>query len=549
MNNKTAIAKEIKLIAVYARVSTSAQEVQETIEAQLLEVHKFAEENGYVIVREYRDEGWSGDVLARPGLDELRIDAKKHIWEAVLIYDPDRLARRYTYQEIVMDELMERGIQTLFVTIPPIKDGNDQLMYEIRGSFARYERMKISERFRMGKVNRVKQGNVLLSEAPYGYKYVPNIGKKGTPDYVVGHFEINKQEEEVIKKIFGWVANDGLTLRGVVRKLNELGIKPRWSSRGVWNTSTLSNLLRNKTFIGEALWNTTYAVVPENPLKEEKYRKIKKTSKKMRPKNEWMSVSVPRIIEDDLFERAGQKLKDNFAVMGRNKKNDYLVAGRIWCSCGRRRAGEGPQKGKHLYYRCTDRVYSFPLPRNCHAKGINARIADKAVWEQLKLFMSTPEIMTAQAQQFLETSKRNEVAEFVVDVETTKKEISKLQDREKRYTNICSEGIITNSKLKEYLDPIREELSALEKKLAQAMAHKPKSEILLPTKEEIELFAKEATEMLEGEGLNFETKKAIISQAGIKISSTQRDLMMHGSLNLNEIHVKFFSECRNCWVA
>ena len=200
MNNP--IAKEIKLIAVYARVSTSAQEIQETIEAQLLEVYKYVKEHGYVIVKEYRDEGWSGDILARPALDELRLDAKKHIWEAVLIYDPDRLGRRYFYQELVMDELKQLGIETLFVTVPPVKDLNDRMMSGMRGLFAEYERAKISERFRMGKVNRVSQGNVLLSEAPYGYTYVPNMGKKGTPGYVVGHFEINPVEERIIKMIF-----------------------------------------------------------------------------------------------------------------------------------------------------------------------------------------------------------------------------------------------------------------------------------------------------------------------------------------------------------
>ena len=132
------ISKETKLIAVYGRVSTSAQEIQETIEVQLLEVRKFACEHGYTIVKEYLDNGWSGDILARPALDELRLDAKKHIWEAVLIYDPDRLGRRYFYQELVMDELKQLGVETLFVTVPPVKDLNDRMMGGMRGLFALY---------------------------------------------------------------------------------------------------------------------------------------------------------------------------------------------------------------------------------------------------------------------------------------------------------------------------------------------------------------------------------------------------------------------------
>ncbi len=87
-----------RLIAVYARVSTARQEEEETIKTQLVAIREFAARNGYSIVREYIDEGWSGSILARPGLDQLRADASKNLWNAVLIYDPDRLARRYFFQ-------------------------------------------------------------------------------------------------------------------------------------------------------------------------------------------------------------------------------------------------------------------------------------------------------------------------------------------------------------------------------------------------------------------------------------------------------------------
>src|SRR3989338_4700567 len=89
-----------KLIATYARVSTANQEEDQTIKNQLLTMREFAEKNGYKIVKEYTDDAWSGDVLDRPALDELRLNAKEkaRAWEAILIYDPDRLARRYSYQ-------------------------------------------------------------------------------------------------------------------------------------------------------------------------------------------------------------------------------------------------------------------------------------------------------------------------------------------------------------------------------------------------------------------------------------------------------------------
>ena len=146
--------KTIQLIAVYARVSTARQEEEGTIETQLSAVREFAAKNNYTIVKDYVDNGWSGDMLARPALDQLREDAKKKLWQAVLIYDPDRLARRYSFQELVMDELRELGLAILFVTVSPSKNHEDRLMYGVRGIFAEYERTKIAERFRLGKIRK-----------------------------------------------------------------------------------------------------------------------------------------------------------------------------------------------------------------------------------------------------------------------------------------------------------------------------------------------------------------------------------------------------------
>ena len=114
--------------------------------------------------------------------------------------------------------------------------------------------------------------------------------------------------------LFDWVGNQGLTLRQVVRRLQEQGIRPRRSERGVWNTSTLSTLLRNSVYIGEAHWGSSHAVVPKHPLKTDTYRKIKKSSRDLTPKEEWIFIPVPAIIERELFERTRAQLATNYAL-------------------------------------------------------------------------------------------------------------------------------------------------------------------------------------------------------------------------------------------
>lgn len=534
--------KQNKLIAVYGRVSTSNQENEGTIETQLSAVYKFAKEQGYIVVEKYIDKGWSGDSLARPDLDRLRSDAKKKIWEAVLIYDPDRLARRYSYQELVMDELKEAGVDVLFVTVPEAKNDEDKIMYGMRGLFSQYERMKIAERFRLGKVRKAREGHIIVSEAPYGYTFILRKGKRGDPGFQQGHYEINEVEAQVVKDIFSWVANDGLTLRAVVRKLQDLNIKPRKSKRGVWNTSTLSTLLRNRTYIGEGHYGASYAVVPTNPIKTEGYRKIKKTSRKIKQESEWIIIPTPRIIDDDLFNRAVSRLKTNFETSVRNTKNEYLLAGMIWCDCGKRRAGEGPQKGKHLYYRCTDRVKSFPLPPDCTEKGLNARIVDEKVWQGVVNLMSSPELLLKQAEAWLNKENKGN-KDTVINIKEVEKEIAKLKDQEDRYAKAYGANAISLEQFKQYTTPIRGKISLLNNQIAQAeMKNELVDERVVPKLSDIELFAQRASEELQN--LNFSSKKAIVRNIIEKVVGQREQLHVYGYIPVKS-NINVFTINRN----
>ena len=532
--------KEIKLIAVYARVSTSNQEKEGTIETQLSAVRDFSKKNNYTIVQEYLDDGWSGDILVRPELDRLRLDAKKKIWQAVLMYDPDRIARRYSYQELVMDELREAGIEVLFVTTTTPKNEEDKILYGVKGIFAQYERAKISERFRIGKLRKVKEGHLLVSTPLYGYDYIKKLEGQH------GYYEINPGEARVVKMIFIWVGEEGLTLRAVVRKLYELGIKPRKSKRGVWNTSTLSTILRNRAYIGEAHWGSTYAVIPENPTNKEKYRKMKKSSRRIKPEEDWIAskIPVPAIIEEKLFARVREQLATNFALCKRNKKNEYLLSGKIRCVCGRTRAGEGPQQGEHLYYRCTDRVLNSPLPRTCLEKGVNARIADKLVWNKIVGLMSSPELLRAQLDRWIK-ARQNKAISSIGDTKELEKERSKLKDQEARYNKAYGVGVFTVDQLRDYTTPIKEKINSIEIQVAKVKQQENQMQVTaLPNNDEIKSFAERSIKMLSD--LNFESKRAIVTNVVEKVVATQQKLEVSGYLPVTSNYVKFNTSSRHC---
>jgi DNA invertase Pin-like site-specific DNA recombinase len=149
-------------VAIYARVSTESQEARGTIGSQLEVLRKRVAAEGHELVAEYPDDGWSGAQLDRPGLDALRDAAQAGQLDAVWCLSPDRLARVYAYQVIVVDELARFGVTVLFHDTPPIVDDPQaQLLTQVQGVIAEYERAKIAERYRRGKLWRTRAGEVI----------------------------------------------------------------------------------------------------------------------------------------------------------------------------------------------------------------------------------------------------------------------------------------------------------------------------------------------------------------------------------------------------
>ena len=154
----------VKIAAIYARVSTERQEKEQTIDSQLDALHRAAREGGYEVWpgHVFTDERCSGARLDRPGLDRLRDLASEGRFEAVLVYSPDRLARRYAYQVLVMEELQRSGCEVVFLNQDLGESPEERMLLQIQGVFAEYERALIQERARQGRVN--------WSHAPYDYR-------------------------------------------------------------------------------------------------------------------------------------------------------------------------------------------------------------------------------------------------------------------------------------------------------------------------------------------------------------------------------------------
>lgn len=169
-------------VALYARVSTNRQQQQQTIEQQIARLQDYlATRPAWHLADDhlYRDDGYSGTKLNRPGLDRLRDRAALGAFERLLITAPDRLARNYVHQMLLLEELTQRGCQVEFPERPMSDDPHDHLLLQIRGAVAEYERTLIADRMRRGRQAKIRSGRLLpWTVPPYGYLLDPECPRE-----------------------------------------------------------------------------------------------------------------------------------------------------------------------------------------------------------------------------------------------------------------------------------------------------------------------------------------------------------------------------------
>ena len=455
-------------VALYARVSTEKQEKQETIQSQLEALREFARKKEYAIVGEYIDDGYSGELLARPELDRLRDDAQKKAFEAVLFYSPDRLARDLTYQGVVLKEFKALEIRPIFYSLPSVDDSPfGRLQINMLGAFAEFEKALILERTRRGRLHKANRGVIVGGQALYGYSYVPGDQTKSTD----GHYELNPVEARVVKMIFKLFIEHHLSVRGIAKELTKKGIAPRRGKE--WRTSSLHRVLRNETYAtAVTFYNKLQNVEP--PKKEvngqQKHRRFLRTARRVRPRNEWVAIQLPeslRLISPETFAKAQRLLALNGQVYPRTPKFQYLLRGLVVCSsCG------APFQGLPYhdvpYYRCGNRHRTFPRPRKCDIGAISGSKLESNVWEAIVQALREPDLITAQLKELAKEAQRA-VPKHHHDLTTLESALRKLTEKRDRLLDAYQAGAITLEQLKgqmakidQHENGLKEELGVLE---------------------------------------------------------------------------------------
>jgi site-specific DNA recombinase len=377
-------------VAVYARVSTRRQAQAQTIEQQLDRRHAHAAARGWELAQEhvFRDDGHSGASLRRPGLDRLRDAAAGARLDRLLITAPDRLARNYVHQVLLVEELQGHGAVVEFLDRPMSHDPHDQLLVQIRGAVAEYERTLIAERMRRGRLRTLRAGVLLpWTRPPYGYRLDPE--RPRDPAGV----RLDEAEAAVVRDLFAWFVDEGVSVCEVARRLRCLGIASPWGLSS-WCLSAVRGVLTNPVYLGQVFGNRLRARPIERRRSALRPAGRGGESRRVTDPAEWIAVAtVPAIVERDQFERAQERLAYNQRMARRNNRvHEYLLRGLVSCGhCRRACAGRHVWRG-YDYYVCRTRTQSSPQSpgERCPTRHIPGGPLEELVWRDLCEVLAAP---------------------------------------------------------------------------------------------------------------------------------------------------------------
>jgi site-specific DNA recombinase len=479
----------VKAAAIYARVSSDRQKEDQTIASQTASLIEHSQQESYTVPAEwiFQDEGYSGATLIRPGLEKVRDLAAEGQIECVLIYSPDRLSRKYAYQVLLVEEFARHGVEIIFIKSPRASTPEDQLLLQFQGMIAEYERAQIAERTRRGKRYKAKAGSVnVLSGAPYGFRYIKKTETSSA------YYEILEQEAEVVYKVFELYTESWFSIGGVVRWLNDQEIPTR-KRISRWERSTVWGMLRNPAYVGRACFGKTESVPRQRvtrPLRQRGGYSPRCSSNRERPKQEWIEIPVPALIDEETFALAAERLEQNKRFSARRTIEPTLLTGMLVCGeCGYAyyRTSTRTSHRKLYYYRCLGSDdYRYTNGRICQSKPIRQDYLDGVIWKQVVELLEDPALIRHEIQRRLQeiqdsnpTQKRKEVIG---------REIARQQKGIEKLLDAYQEGLLELDELRSRMPHLRKRSEALQSELRSLEATAVDQKTFLRLAENIESF-------------------------------------------------------------
>ena len=473
----------MQMAAIYTRVSSERQREAHTIASQTAALVEWATTLDLEVPRDwiFEDDGYSGATLERPGLERVRDLAAGGDIEVVLVHSPDRLSRKYAYQVLLIEELGRHGVETRFLNAPSSATAEDQLLVQFQGMIAEYERAQILERSRRGKRHRARAGEIsVMGGAPYGYRY---LRKR---DDAPASYVVVEAEARVVRDIYEHYTVTGWSIEAICRWLNEQGVATR-KAGARWGPSTVRQMLRNPAYRGTACFGKTRIV--RGVARQKRVTRTlrmggavprRDSAPRERPREEWIEIPVPAIVDEPTFARAQELLHENKVHARRRTIEPSLVQGLVSCrKCGYSfsRISTRSTARRIQYYRCigSDRWRHLAGPR-CDARPVREDLLDEVVWTEVLRLLEEPALIQQELDRRLAAAQAADPKR--TRMQAVERDLARVGKTIERLLTAYQEDLVSLDQLRERMpllrqreQTLRQELNALVEQTRDRAAH------------------------------------------------------------------------------
>lgn len=485
-------------VALYARVSSDRQAQDGTIDSQVSTIRDRIESDKEVLEPEmtFCDDGVSGTTLVRPALERLRDQAAAGAIDRLYLLAPDRLARRHAHQMVLLEELQGYGVEVVFVNRPLGTTPEDQLLLQVQGVVAEYERAKILERTRRGRLHAARCGKVnVLGRAAYGYRYIDKYTGDGQASY-----EVIEDEARIVRQMFTWVGREGCSLAEVVRRLHRLEVPTRKGLKR-WDRSTIWGLLTNPAYQGKAAYGKTRRGDKQarlRPMRGKPEVSKQPYSTLRQPVSEHIEIPVAALVDADLFAAVQERLEENRRRLRQHQRGArFLLQGLVVCgNCGYAIVGKGKGgQGQRAYYSCLGTEgCRFGGQRVCDNRMQRVEDVDSAVWDDVCDLLKEPDRLR---QEFERRRQQPAATSGNVEEERLRKSIDKVKEGASRLLDAYTEGLMERSEFQPRMERLQERKKKMEDELRRLTEQSQGDEALRRVFSRIQEFAEELKAGLE----------------------------------------------------
>jgi site-specific DNA recombinase len=459
-----------KRAILYARVSTDEQARSGYSLAQQLEaLRDYAAREGYEVIEEVSDPGQSGASLERPGLDRVRDLVAAGGVSVVLAQDRDRFAREPAYHYLLRREFDEYGTKIRALSDRGDDSPEGDLTDGILDQIAKFERAKIAERTRRGKLRKAREGKIVPTHTPdYGFRYTED--REG--------YEVDPEQMAVIRRIFEMVGAEGKKLHAAKKTLDREGVPTPGRAR-YWGKRFMRNVILDDVYKPHTYAEVRELVAPEvaarldperrygiwyynvtrrktrqvaeiGPDGSRVYARRSKTTVKTR--SEWIAVPVPDPgIPRELVDAARDAIKDNQRPASRKHRFWELAGGITRCGgCGRLMFTNSTITSKrshyYYYYRCPSRRDNGK--EACEVTNRRADILEAEVWESVRAILSDPERLRADLDAMIELKRQASRNDPRDEINHWLKVLADADEKRAKYQRAYAADVMTLADLK-----------------------------------------------------------------------------------------------------